>query len=87
MQSESKLMTGLKVEVSASTVGKWEDFFLDGCAIFWVVAWPRKRTIGSLVENFGKYIIHKLKIADSYLILDQYYDDSIKGLTRFNCDT
>ena len=37
---ESKLMTGLKAEVSTRTVGKPDDFFLDGCAIFWVVALP-----------------------------------------------
>ena len=49
---KSKLMTGLKAEVSARTVCKTDAFFLDGCAIFWVVAWPSKGTIGSLVENF-----------------------------------
>ena len=37
---KSKLMTRLKVEVSARTVGKPDAFFLDGYAIFWVVSWP-----------------------------------------------
>ena len=48
---KSKLMTGLKVKISARTVGKLETFFLDGWAIFRVVAWPSNGTIGSLVEN------------------------------------
>ena len=84
---KSKLTAGLKVEVSARTVGKPDTFLLDGCAIFWVVAWPSKGTIGSLVVNFWKYVVDKLKIADVFLILDWYYDDSIKGLAIFNRDT
>ena len=36
--NKSKLMTGLKLEVSARTVGKPDAFFIDGCAIFCVVA-------------------------------------------------
>ena len=34
---KSKLMTRLKVEVSAKTVGTQDTFFLDGCAIFRIV--------------------------------------------------
>ena len=74
---KSKLMAGLKVELSARTVGKPGTFFLDGWAVFWVVAWPNKGRIVSLVENFRKYVIDKLKIVDVYLILDRYYDNSI----------
>ena len=84
---KSKLLTGLKVEASARIVGKPDAFFLDGCAIFYVVAWRSKGTIGSLVEHFRKYVIDKLKIADVYLVFGLYYDDSIKGLTKFNRDT
>ena len=84
---KSKLMVGLKVEVSARTVGKPDAFFLDDCAIFWAVACSSKRTIGCLIENFRKYVIDQLKIADVYLILDRYYDGSIKSLTTFNRDT
>ena len=80
-------MTGLKVEVSARAVGLPDAFFLDGCAILWIVAWPSKGTVGSFIENFCKYMLDKLKIADVYLIFDRYYADSIKGLTRFNRDT
>ena len=69
---KSKLMTGLKVELSARTVGKPNAFFLDGCAICYVVAWGSKGTIGSLVENFRKYVIDKLKIADAYLLFGLY---------------
>ena len=79
---KSRLMARLKTEVSARPVGKPDAYFLDGCANFWVVAWPSKGTIGSLVENFRKYVIDKIKIADAYLILDRY-GHSIKGLTRF----
>ena len=57
-----KLMTGLKIEVAARTVGKPDAFFLDGCTIFCVVVCPSKGTIGSLVENFRKYVPDKLKI-------------------------
>ena len=74
---KSKLLAGLKVELSARTVGKPVTFFLDGWAIFRVVAWPNKGRIVSLVENFRKYVIDKLKIVDVYLILDRYYDNSI----------
>ena len=42
---KSKLMTGLKVEVSTRTVGKRDTLFLDGCAICRVVAWRSKGTI------------------------------------------
>ena len=67
-----KLMAGLRIEVSARIVGKPDAFFLDGCAVFWVVAWPSKGNIGSLIENFRKYVINKsrLKIADVYHICD-----------------
>ena len=84
---KSKLMTGLKVEVSARAVGLPDAFFLDGCAILRIVAWPSKGTVGSFIVNFRKYMLDKLKIADVYLIFDRYYADSIKGLTRFNRDT
>ena len=49
---KSKLMTGLKVEVSASTVGKREDFFLDGCAIFWVVLGQVKELLDPSLRIF-----------------------------------
>ena len=84
---KSKLITGVKVKVSARTVGKPGAFFLDGCALLWIVALPSKVSIGSLVDNFRKYVTDKLKITDVDLTFDQYYDDSIKGLTRFNRDT
>ena len=49
---KSKRMTGLKVEVSARTVGKRDALFIDDCTIFLVAGWPNKGTNGSLVDNF-----------------------------------
>ena len=86
-KQKSKLMSGLKVEVSARIVGDPDAFFLDGCAILWVVAWPSKGTVGCYVVNFRKYVIERLKISDVYLVFDRYYNDSIKGLTRFYRDS
>ena len=77
---KSKLMTGLKVEVSARAVGQPDAFFLDGCAILWIVAWPSKGTVGSFIVNFRKYVLDKLKIADVYLIFDRYMLIALKVL-------
>ena len=65
-------MAGLRIEVSARIVGKTDASFLDGCAVFWVVAWPSKGNIGSLIANFRKYVINKsrLKITEVYHICD-----------------
>ena len=41
---KSKRMTGLKIDVSARTVGKPDALFIDGCTIFFVAGWPNKRT-------------------------------------------
>ena len=49
---KSKLVIGMKVELSARTVGKPDAFFLIGCAIFWAFPWPSKGTIGSLLKIF-----------------------------------
>lgn len=49
---KSKLVIGMKVELSARTVGKPGTFFLIGCAILWAFPWPSKGTIGSLLEIF-----------------------------------
>ena len=49
---KSKLVIGMKAELSARTVGKPNAFFLIGCAIFWAFPWPSKGTIGSLLKIF-----------------------------------
>ena len=61
-------MTGLKIEISAGTVGNSDGFLLNGCATLWIFVCPSKDIFGPLIENFRKYVIEKLKITDYYFI-------------------
>ena len=82
-KQKSKLMTTLKVEIPArSATNNADVIFLGGCVILWVVSWPDKGTVEYYLNNFRRYLLEKSKIADMFLVFDQYYDESIKGLTR-----
>ena len=82
-KQKSKLMTTLKVEITArSATNDADAIFLDGCAILWVVSWPDKGTVEDYLNNFRRYLLKKSKIADMFLVFHRYYDESIKGLTR-----
>ena len=87
-RQKSKLMTTLKVEVSARLQANDPTaIFIDGCALLWVVSWPARGTVSDYVNNFMQYLSEKLKNANVFLVFDRYIDNSIKGLTRTYRDT
>ena len=83
--SKCKLKSELKVEATISQRGKQkvpDAIILDGCAILWVVDWPTQGLVKDFVTNVMHYVIARLKEADTLLIFDRYYVDSIKEGTR-----
>ena len=59
-----KVMTGLKVRVSARIVYKSDTLFLDGCATFWVVVWPSYATSIFIEKGAIRPCNQKLKTND-----------------------
>ena len=55
---------------------------IDGCAMLWLIQWPSKGTVMDYVENLLAYLRNKLKICNTYLVFDRYYNNSIKQVTR-----
>ena len=50
-KARSKLMNALKVDVSSCSVTS-DGTFIDGCVLFWVVAWPKRGTVQDFLNNF-----------------------------------
>ena len=81
-KSKSYLKTNLQVEdVDCRSVLPDVKVF-DGCAILWAVNWPAHGFVKDYVRNLVNYISSSLEMADTYLIFDRYYDNSIKDSTR-----
>ena len=74
-------MTGLKLEVSARTVGKPDAFFIDGCAIFCVVAkygnyWIPRQEFSKICDTQVRDC-RCLPLIDTMLILSKVWPDLI----------
>ena len=81
-KSKSTLKTNLQVELTDRRSIPPDVLVLDGCAILWVVNWPAHGLVQDFIRNVVDYVSSHLRIADTYLIFDRYYDNSIKETTR-----
>jgi len=81
-KSKAVLKQKLQVEVSDTMFPADGAIIVDGCAMLWVIQWPSKGTVEDYVQNLLSYLRDKLKICDTYLVFDRYYDNSIKKVTR-----
>ena len=80
---KSHLKNELAVEKSHRTLLK-DSYFLDGCAILWVIPWPAEinATIQDYVNAFRSYIRQYQKTCDVFLIFDRYVEGSTKEVIR-----
>jgi hypothetical protein len=46
---------------------------IDGCAILWAVNWPTNGLVSDFIENVCDYIFRRLKICDTAVVFDRYY--------------
>ena len=81
-KAKSALKTKLQVELTVRHSAPPKAIVLDGCAILWVIRWPAHGVVRDFVENVFQYTANHLKVSDTYLIFDRYYDNSIKENTR-----
>ncbi len=82
-QSQNQILkTKLQVELTDRRSVPPDAIVLDGCAILWVVNWPTHGLVQDYIRNVVNYVAGHLQIADTYLVFDRYYDDSIKENTR-----
>ena len=80
--SKATLKKCLQVEVSSRNKSEPDVILLDGCAILWIVKWPKKGTVQDYVSNFKNYIQKELEKSSVYLIFDRYIKRSTKEATR-----
>lgn len=81
-KSKSTLKTKLQVELTDRRSILPDAIVLDGCAVLWVIRWPTHGLVQDYIKNLVDYIASHLKIADTYLIFDRYFENSIKEITR-----
>ena len=74
----------LGVETSARLWGDPSVIVVDVSAVLWTLHWPSQGTLYTFVESFKTWIANHLISAEVHLILDRYYDFSIKSGTRAN---
>jgi hypothetical protein len=68
----------LQANVSQRLVEKSEVEIPDGCAVLWVISWPNQGSVADFVNGFTKNVMERVKIQDTYMIFDRYFDFSIK---------
>ena len=76
-KSKADLKTATSVELSTMNVDRLDCTILNGCAIFWCIAWPTssstiKTLVKDYVESFKKYLQQQLSWGDVYLVLYIY---------------
>ena len=81
-KSKSTLKTKLQIELTDRRSVPPDVIILDGCAIMWVIHWPAHGLVQDYIKNVVDYVRSQLQIADTYLIFDRYYNNSIKETTR-----
>ena len=69
-------------EVSARNISMPDLVELDGCAVLWSLNWPSNRKVSDFVDNFLSYVFTLLHESGVRLVLDRYYEYSIKSATR-----
>ena len=80
--TNSTLKTNLQVELTDSRSRPPDAIVEDRRAILWVINWPARGLVQDYVQNLMDYTTRHLQIADTYLIFDRYYENSIKEATR-----
>lgn len=80
--SKHVLKQKLQVQVSNRTLSQADGIVVDGCAVLWVVFWPDRGVVEDFVRRVVTYISSCLEIADTYVVFDRYYNNSIKQITR-----
>ena len=81
-QSKSTLKTKLQVEVADQRSSIPDAIVLDGCGLLWVINWPTLGLVQDYIRNLMEYVSLSLRICDTCLIFDRYYDNSIKETTH-----
>ena len=76
--TKSSLKTKLQVEVADRRTVPADVVVLDGCAVLWVISWPTNGGVEDYVKNAVSYIGGCLQTADTYIVFDRYYSNSIK---------
>jgi hypothetical protein len=84
---KSLLKNELAVQRSHRGVAK-DSYFLDGCAILWVVAWPSAKNalVQDYIDAFRGHVRRYQEEADVFLVFDRYVDGSTKEETRWARD-
>ena len=82
LSTKSTIKSKLQVEASTRSLSPPDCIILDGCAVLWVVRWPSKGKVEDYVKSFVDYVENHLRMADTYLVFDRYYERSIKEGTR-----
>ena len=84
---KSHLKTELAVQKSHRGVKK-DSYFLDGCALLWVVAWPgaSNAVIQDYINAFRAHVRRYQETADVFLTFDRYIEGSTKEVTRLARD-
>ncbi|MES9879340.1 MAG: hypothetical protein ABW185_00470 [Sedimenticola sp.] len=80
---KSHLKSELAIERSHRNVAK-DSYFLDGCAILWVVAWPSasNAVVQDYIDAFRAHVRTYQERADVFLTFDRYINGSTKDVTR-----
>ena len=84
---KSHLKTELAVHKSHLGVKKGA-YFLDGCSIIWVVAWPgvSNAVIQDYLNTFRAHVRRYQETEDVFLLFDSYIDGSTNEVTRLARD-
>ena len=80
---KTTLKRKLQVEQSPRTLSTPETIVVDGCAILWIMQWPKHGTVQQdYVNNALEYIFGNLQHSDVNIICDRYYEYSINSSTK-----
>ena len=84
---KSHLKTEMAVHKSHLCVKK-DAYFLDGCAIVWIVAWSgvSNAVIQDYLNAFRAHVRRYQETEDVFLLFDRYIDGSTKEVTRLARD-
>ena len=79
---KTTLKRKLQVEQSPRTLSTPETIVVDGCAILWIMHWPKHGTVQQDYVNIAlEYIFGNLQHSDVNIICDRYYEYSINSST------
>jgi hypothetical protein len=81
-ESKAVLKQKLHVEVSYRMCLADEAIVIAGCAMLWLIQWPSKGTVKYYMENLRAHLIDKLKICNTHLVFDRYYNNNTKKVSR-----